>query len=68
MEEDWNVVKIRDFGAHRLELIALAVDGFESYEIVVDCVVQFVGSKNECEGKWRQWVRALNKIRKEAGR
>ena len=65
MNEDWEVVKSLDIGAHRLELIALTVDELVHYEIVVDCVVQCVGPLKECEGKWRSWVRALNKIARE---
>ena len=63
MSEEWKVVKIRDFGAHRLELVVLTVDGVEHFEIVVDCVVQAVGSRKECEGKWRKWVHALKKVK-----
>lgn len=65
MNEDWKVVKSRDIGAHRLELIALTVDELEHYEIVVDCVVQYIGSLKECDGKWRSWERMLNKIARE---
>lgn len=63
--EYWEIIKSRDIGAHRLELIALTVDGFMHYEIVVDCVVQYLGSRKGCDGKWRSWVRALNKIARE---
>ena len=62
MKDGWKVVKSRDIGSHRLELIALTVDGFEHHEIIVDCVVQFIGTRKECEGKWRKWVHVLKKI------
>lgn len=67
MSSLWRLVKKRDIGSHRLELIALTVDGFEHHEIIVDCVVQFIGTRKECEGKWRKWVHVLKKIARERG-
>lgn len=61
-DEDWRVLKVNDIGVHRLELVALKVDGQEHFEIVLDCVVQAIGTRKGMEGKWRWWVRALNKI------
>lgn len=69
------IIRERDIGAHYLMLGKFRdVDnGVTTYAVCADCVIQFKGTLPECEGKWRQWVKALNaadrrnKERKEGG-
>ncbi len=64
----WELIKSRNIGAHAIYFSGRTVDGFDQFRISIDCVEQLRGTKRECEAEWRQWVRVLNKIRKEAGR
>ena len=55
-------IRERKIGSHWLTLAKYRDDDndMEFYGIAVDCVVQFKGTLDECEGKWRQWVKCLN--------
>jgi hypothetical protein len=68
------IVREREIGVHWLTLSRYKDDGgVEFHGVAVDCIVLFKGTLAECEGKWRQLVRALNaadrrnKGRKEGG-
>ena len=55
-------IRERTIGSHWLTLAKYRdnVNDMEFHGIAADCVVQFKGTLAECEGKWRQWVKALN--------
>ena len=38
-----------------------AKDGSRAYELIVDGVVQTVGTKKKCKAAWTKWIRRLNK-------
>lgn len=68
-------VRERKIGSHILALSKFFDDAnnLDFYGVIADCIIQFKGTLAECEGRWRQWVKALNaadrrnKKRKEGG-
>ena len=61
----WELIRKRRIGVHEIQLHGRTVDGVDQFRICVDGYEQLRGTKRECEGEWRHWVRFLNKIPRE---
>lgn len=61
----WELIRKRIIGKHEIQLHGRTVDGVDRFRICVDSCEKLRGTKRECEGGWRHWVRFLNKIARE---
>ena len=65
MGDNWECVKEREIAGHTIYLVTREVKGWTQWEIGVDCVTQFRGTRREAESEWRKWVRCLNAIERK---
>ena len=49
----------RQVGGHAVYLVTREVDGLPQWEVVVDCIRQYIGGETGARSKFRAWARQL---------